>query len=1446
MCNLPSSCDIIFISISLLYFSSFAVTKSSTEKHGNNSNLQAAQSFAVPIIIDAPKSYSKEKSFDSSKQESSNEAANSIGKRFSFSASMFESFLDSKASLKKKDEISLASPLSVSIAMRLQPKRRYHKLRIASIPNDDNSNGSLSPLKSVNISEPVSFILKRAGQLSDVPKQTGGQMTRKPRNKNNYHSQQQRQQQQSASSSTVKQQSALARVEIARQKSGLQSSGQHSVLPVSTPSDISINKGSNELANRNRKLSKHHIALTGPPSSSMSAKIISKKEQKQLAAASSPTSSWSERKKKNQAINVVNNNSVERMVKHDRNRGRTVATSTSTTSTTTTTTTTRLPITVATVATTIESQTVPTELEWYKHPDPPKPTKLPIKNSSKNLGNHGTILMSDYEADLNPSEPEMMVNSNNRYTTQRPVIRTTTISSTVYRQNQQYQRPSNLTRSGKHSNGRDQNMGKSERNRFNAEVLYHAGSKESERSTTYQEMASDTSEVRSTASNRISESDGMLDKRYKKIGGNRSNQRISMYNSATISTTTPMQPHQFGGDSDVITEQNVEFGVRTKPLANGGESNEKKNQENEVHGNGINPQSSDRTRQGSKFFWSTDSRDHHHQGQNDVASKSNVHRPSPISEMTTTSGYKYIYNHNDQGDQYDESSTETIDPETSTTVKVSKGYTQEELASFGTKITKQFEDQSFASTLAPRHYQTRRIAGRKSTSTSTTTSTANPVTESNNEEWETSINNQYQKPIQREVSTVIYNKPLSGLKEIIYEEFHKNYHHHVPINQNQKSNDHEKMSTNDNIGADSVNEDSPYERPEDKLSSNSDDHSDNSKRNRKDSEPSEYLFPIDVSHLDKHCNRNKTSPISSASNKNSAITNRHDHHHNRHHAHGRNHHGGDQNHGTSRQDENIFANSDRDEEHLSFGDRRTDRKNRNFNMRKVAYQYKPLPPTTTPMSPQYDSESDSSAKIEYESVTEVATSGYGDYDQSTTPAYQDPTNSLDYDTTKRSHDLYTPNYGQDHARHQHQHHHNSNRNNNNNNDITNQPKFFTERPPNQPATYSDPANYVNEYDEEYPYTNREMDKNYDQTMAVTDTTHQYRDETDNNGKRNTLADDKAVFDNFGLEAMEPRTRPLKSKNRDTFAHRDHHNRRESTIQYDQRSLPDSSVHSHRPNYHLHHHHEQRVSPHSRDETRVTPPMSPDYGSDSSDSLDTFGELAGIPGNAGKDYPTLSKLPETISFSCQDRTSGFYADPTHRCQVYHHCNQGTIQSFLCPNGTVFNQEIFVCNWWFNVDCDRSEHLYHLNEKLERMQATSTTTTTTTTTEGPMLEKSTLWKQKPYSKSTRPHYYDIHSSEPEYTNHYDYRETPTYYSNYEINDQYDSRPRDHDHDHPYHRQTTLPHHTSSSPSSSSSLSPYSQYSHYKKNISHNKNRNFVTNRRSYDHDDYNHPSSLFPYY
>ena len=41
----------------------------------------------------------------------------------------------------------------------------------------------------------------------------------------------------------------------------------------------------------------------------------------------------------------------------------------------------------------------------------------------------------------------------------------------------------------------------------------------------------------------------------------------------------------------------------------------------------------------------------------------------------------------------------------------------------------------------------------------------------------------------------------------------------------------------------------------------------------------------------------------------------------------------------------------------------------------------------------------------------------------------------------------------------------------------------------------------------------------------------------------------------------------------------------------------------------------------------------------------------------------------------------------------------IFSFLCPNGTLFNQQYFVCDWWFNVDCDNTQQFYSLNDELD---------------------------------------------------------------------------------------------------------------------------------------------------
>ncbi|ODM99473.1 hypothetical protein Ocin01_07208 [Orchesella cincta] len=86
----------------------------------------------------------------------------------------------------------------------------------------------------------------------------------------------------------------------------------------------------------------------------------------------------------------------------------------------------------------------------------------------------------------------------------------------------------------------------------------------------------------------------------------------------------------------------------------------------------------------------------------------------------------------------------------------------------------------------------------------------------------------------------------------------------------------------------------------------------------------------------------------------------------------------------------------------------------------------------------------------------------------------------------------------------------------------------------------------------------------------------------------------------------------------------------------------------------------------------------------------------IPGEAGIDYPIYGEIPRT-QFSCKDHQwPGYYADTQARCQVFWICQKHRMDGFLCPNGTLFNQQVFVCDWWFNVDCGAAPEFYSRNQ------------------------------------------------------------------------------------------------------------------------------------------------------
>ncbi|XP_058455731.1 uncharacterized protein LOC131433023 [Malaya genurostris] len=94
----------------------------------------------------------------------------------------------------------------------------------------------------------------------------------------------------------------------------------------------------------------------------------------------------------------------------------------------------------------------------------------------------------------------------------------------------------------------------------------------------------------------------------------------------------------------------------------------------------------------------------------------------------------------------------------------------------------------------------------------------------------------------------------------------------------------------------------------------------------------------------------------------------------------------------------------------------------------------------------------------------------------------------------------------------------------------------------------------------------------------------------------------------------------------------------------------------------------------------------------------------IPGVPGVDYPVYHEVPHT-SFSCDHvpAVPGMYANVETGCQAYHTCHDGREgpqgASFLCTNGTVFNQKEFACDWWYNVKCEEAPSLYHLNSDPE---------------------------------------------------------------------------------------------------------------------------------------------------
>lgn len=100
---------------------------------------------------------------------------------------------------------------------------------------------------------------------------------------------------------------------------------------------------------------------------------------------------------------------------------------------------------------------------------------------------------------------------------------------------------------------------------------------------------------------------------------------------------------------------------------------------------------------------------------------------------------------------------------------------------------------------------------------------------------------------------------------------------------------------------------------------------------------------------------------------------------------------------------------------------------------------------------------------------------------------------------------------------------------------------------------------------------------------------------------------------------------------------------------------------------------------------------------------TSADSLNLPANA-------SSIRENITdtFSCENRTYGYYADVDNECQVFHVClpsqtpggrNVTYRYSFICPAETIFNQEVLTCTRPIDsIPCEESPNFYHVNMEI----------------------------------------------------------------------------------------------------------------------------------------------------
>ncbi|XP_022242038.1 uncharacterized protein LOC111085849 [Limulus polyphemus] len=82
---------------------------------------------------------------------------------------------------------------------------------------------------------------------------------------------------------------------------------------------------------------------------------------------------------------------------------------------------------------------------------------------------------------------------------------------------------------------------------------------------------------------------------------------------------------------------------------------------------------------------------------------------------------------------------------------------------------------------------------------------------------------------------------------------------------------------------------------------------------------------------------------------------------------------------------------------------------------------------------------------------------------------------------------------------------------------------------------------------------------------------------------------------------------------------------------------------------------------------------------------------------------LSKIMEHVTFQCESKVEGYYADKTFNCEVFHYCKQdGKRFTFLCPPKSIFNQKYKICDYKLGSTCGYTEEYLNLDDKQDSLQ------------------------------------------------------------------------------------------------------------------------------------------------